>query len=252
MNKKIFFFLFIILISLGYIFKIDKIILIELIQFTNEIKSSYKNSNNSIKTYLTQYFNQVDTINNLQIQVKNNNNYKLKYLISRYELKKLQTILLTHSNRTHIKYVEVLSYYTLNDFSKVILDTDDDIGNNILALASKDGQSAGIVIKEDNQIIAYLNQNEKCNYAVFIGDNNAPGITSGTNKNNNLIIKHIPKWNKIKIHDKVFTSGMDNIFPKGLSVGEVIKVLENEDTKTAIVKTSNDTLTNNYFYILKK
>ena len=45
---------------------------------------------------------------------------------------------------------------------------------------------------------------------------------------------------------------MDNIFPKGLSVGEVIKVLENEDTKTAIVKTSNDTLTNNYFYILKK
>lgn len=252
MNKKIFFFLFITLITLGYIFKIDKIILIKFINITDNIKKNYKYYYTNTSDYINKYINQVDTIKQLQNQTKINNEYKLKYLISRYELEKLQNILLTNARKPNIKYVEVLSYASLNDFSKVILNTSENIGNDILALVTKDGQSAGIVLQNKNQVIAYLNQNEKCNYAVFIGDTNAPGITNGANNKNEIIINHIPKWHKLKIGDKVYTSGMDNIFPKGLSVGDVVDVIQNLNTQTAIVKTTKDVLSNNYFYIIKR
>jgi rod shape-determining protein MreC len=140
----------------------------------------------------------------------------------------------------------------MNDFSKVLLDTDIKINDKILALSTIDGYSAGIVIKQDNQIIAYLNNNEKCNYAVFIGNNNIPGITSGINNKNELIIKYIPKWNEIKVGDEVFTSGMDDIFPSGLKVGTVLKIETNSNTQTAYIKTSVDVLSKKYFYIIQK
>jgi rod shape-determining protein MreC len=253
MNKKFIFFLLTTLIILGYMFKVDKIILIEINQFSNHIKSTYKQVYKNTSSYINKYFNQANIINTLQEQNNINNEYKLKYLISRYELEKLQNILLTTAKKPNVKYVEILSYENLNDFSKVILDTNEKLDTNILALATKDGYSAGIVLEENNQIVAYLNQNEKCNYAVFIGDNNAPGITSGQYKNSkNIVIKHIPKWHKISLHDKVYTSGMDNIFPKGINVGKVIQVILNENTQTAIIQTSKNVLSDNYFYIIKR
>jgi rod shape-determining protein MreC len=253
MNKKIFFFLSLILLVSGYIFKIDKIILLEINTFTKKIKSSYKYYYSNTTNYINKYINQVQTIYTLQNQNQINNEYKLKYLISRYELEKLQNILLTTDKRASIKYVEILSYDNLNDFSKVILDTNITLSDNILALATKDGYSAGIVLEENNKIIAYLNSNERCNYAVFIGDKNAPGITSGRYKDTaNIKIKHIPKWYNISIGDKVYTSGMDNIFPKGLIVGEVVDILNKENTQTAIIQNKTDILSSSYFYILKK
>jgi len=252
MNKKIFFFFLSILVILGYIFKIDKILQNKLSNYTNSIKSTYKSYYQYTNDYINRYINQVHTINQLQLENKKNNQYKLKYLISRYELKKLQNILLTNARKPNVKYVEILSYYKLNDFSKVILNTNENIGNDILALVTKDGQSAGIVVQQKNKVIAYLNQNEKCNYSVFIGEKNAPGITSGSNNKNEIIIKYIPNWHKININDEVYTSGMDNIFPKGLSVGKVVDIKEDKNTQTAIVKTTKDVLSNNYFYIIKR
>jgi rod shape-determining protein MreC len=180
-----------------------------------------------------------------------NKQYKLLYKITNKRLQELEQNKIIDKNLS-LNYVEVLSYLNINNFSKVLLDTDIKINDKILALSTIDGYSAGIVIQQDNQTIAYLNNNEKCNYAVFIGSNNIPGITSGTNKKNNLIIKYIPKWNEIKVGDKVYTSGMDNIFPSGLEVGVVLKVETNSNTQTAYIKPSVDVLRKKYFYIIIK
>jgi len=251
MNKKVLFFLILILALLGYIFKIDKIIVIEFTNLTNNIKSTYKNYYNSIQNNISNYFDQTEQLSSLKVKLEEYKQFKLLYTSSSKRVKELENNKINDKNLS-IKYVEVLSYLHMNDFSKVLLDTDIKIDDKILALSTIDGHSAGIVIQQDNQIIAYLNNNEKCNYAVFIGTNNIPGITSGTNKQNNLIIKYIPKWNEIKVGDEVITSGMDNIFPSGLNVGVVLRVETNSNTQTAYIKPSVDVLANKYFYIIKK
>jgi cell shape-determining protein MreC len=80
------------------------------------------------------------------------------------------------------------------------------------------GISSAIALKQDNKTIALLNQNKKCNYTVFIGKKQVPGITSGVTKDNKMLIKFIPIWKHINIDDEVITSGMDKIFPYGIKV----------------------------------
>jgi len=237
---------------LGYIFKIDKIIVIEFTNYSNDIQSSYNSYINQALVYKNNYINQQNTILNLQNSINKNNNFELLHKISNEKVNNLEKIISLKPNQTNIQYVEVLSYDNLNDFSKVILDTNLREDNSIRALATTDGYSAGIVVQEYNKVIAYLNPNNKCNYAVFIGKNSAPGITSGTNKNGEMIIKHVPIWYKVNLNDEVITSGMDNIFPKGLKLGTVSSIKENSTTKTIFVKAYKNILSNKYFYIINK
>ena len=235
---------------LGYIFKIDKIIVIELTSFTNSLKYSYKSFFTNYDNKFSTYFNQSDQIDTLKKQLEENKKYKVLYKIEKQKINECEKNLLT-SKDVNLQYVEVLSYLHINDFSKVLLDTKIDIGNKILALSTIDGYSAGIVMQENNQIVAYLNNNKRANYAVFIGENKIPGITSGM-YHNNIKIKYIPKWNKIDVGDIVKTSGMDNIFPAGLEVGIVQKVEDDTNTQTAYIKPSIDILNKKYFYIIDK
>lgn len=250
MNKKIIFLFVSILVLLGYIFKIDKIIQIQFTSFANNIKSTYNTTINNTFITIQQYYNQIQTIKHLQNEYNKSKKYELLYKISDYELNKIKNINFIHRNNNWVKYVEVLSYKTLNDFTKVILDTNITKKDNIFALATIDGYSAGIVINEDNENIAYLNPNEKCNYAVFIGKNLAPGITSGQNLKHEIIINYIPKWHKINVNDVVVTSGMDDIFPKGLKLGTVTSIKSNSNTQTAYIKPYKNVLNKKYFYII--
>jgi len=236
---------------LGYIFKIDKIIVIKFTNLTDIIKSSYINTYTSIYSDIGNYFNQVEQIRILKNKVENNKRYELLYTLSNKKLDELEKNKITKKNIS-TKYVEVLSYLHMNDFSKVLLDTDIILDDKILALSTIDGYSAGIVIQQNNQVVAYLNNNEKCNYAVFIGKTNIPGITSGMNQKNELVIKYIPKWHTINVGDEVYTSGMDDIFPIGLKVGTILSIQTNSNTQTAYVKSSVDVLEKRYFYILDK
>jgi len=157
MNKKVIFLFISILVMLGYIFKIDKIIQIQFTSFANNIKSTYNNTVNNTYSTIQQYYNQLQTIKYLQNEYNKSKKYELLYKISDYELNKIRNINFIHRNNNWVKYVEVLSYKTLNDFTKVILDTNITKKDNIFALATVDGYSAGIVINEDNENIAYLN-----------------------------------------------------------------------------------------------
>ena len=156
----------------------------------------------------------------------------------------------TNTNNVLSK-IDVLSYINFSDFSKVILKPVSDV-KKISALITKNGYSAGIIKKKGIEYIGYLNHNPESNYAVYIGENNVPGITHGIPHNENIKIKFIPLWQNINIGDKVITSGMDNIFPYGIKVGYVSSIKKLSTTQEAFVKPYAKVYSQKYFYILNK
>ncbi len=49
-------------------------------------------------------------------------------------------------------------------------------------------------------------------------------------------MKYIPIWIEINLGDEVITSGMDNIFFKGLKVGKVVSINKMADQQEAFIK----------------
>ncbi len=241
MNKKFLFSFILLLIFISYIFNIDKFVSHKISVLNMNIKDSYLLTINTINNYLSKYSNQSDQISKLKYQVSQNEKYKILYLKNKHKPKIPRT--------SYVDIAEVISYVNFNDFSKVLLKVTNNNINNISALITNDGYSAGIMIKNNSNYIGLLNTNEKSNYAVFIGENKVPGITHGYYTNENIIIKYVPVWKEIKIHDEVITSGMDNIFYKGVKVGYVVEIKKLATTQEVIVKPYANVYAQNFFYI---
>ncbi len=252
MNKKIAFLGFMILVLLGYIFNFDKLISNLFLDTTNNARGNYSNTLTIIRDNINAHFHQVEIIKDFTTKKDKNTNYKILYEKKQNELnqlkKEMQLMNLDPIPNQTI-YTKALNYIKLNDFSKVILDANLPQGR-FYPLFTPNGFSAGIVRVYNNLTIGYLNTNKKSNYAVFIGDISAPGITSGTDENGYIIIQHIPKWYNIRVNDEVITSGMDEIFPYGVKVGRVVDSKVLLHTKMAIVKPYAVVTSKKYFYIL--
>ncbi len=251
MNKTIAFVGLMILVLLGYIFNFDKVMSSIFINSTTDLRGGYSNSITILKDNFNSYFNQVETLQNLNSLHNKNANYKVLYEKAQNELNELKRDMqIMDGNFSHdTLYTKAVSYLNLNDFSKIILDKKLP-ATKLYPLITPQGFSAGIVRVYNNISIGYLNTNPKSNYAVFIGDTNSPGITSGADENGYIIIQHIPKWYQIKVNDEVVTSGMDEIFPYGIKVGRVVGFKDQLYTKTAIVKPYAFVTSKRYFYII--
>ncbi len=205
------------------------------------IKDSYLLTINTLNNYISKYINQADQITQLKHQLSQNKKYKILYLKNKYKPKIPDT--------SYVDIAEIISYVNFNDFSKVLLKVTNNNINNISALITDDGYSAGIMIKNNSDYIGLLNTNDKSNYAVFIGKNKVPGITHGRYIDKNIIVKYIPIWQEIKVNDEVVTSGMDNIFYKGVKVGYVEAIKKLATTQEAIIKPYANVYAQNFFYI---
>lgn len=249
MNKLVFFILFL-AISFGYIFDIDKVIARNFTPFTS-IKQIYIDSSETVKKIKEKYFYQRDTIENLQKENEELKNYKLKYFASKKELDSMLTTLDNPNSTTNqITFTRVLSYVDFDDYTKVWLDMKK-VDDSILGIIS-DEYAAGIVVNQDNKAKALLNGNEKCNYAIFIGENKAPGIIHSSKNAHMLIAKYIPIWFDIKENDEVITSGMDNIFFEGLKVGRVVSIKKMQDLQEATILPYAQVLKQKNFFVYKK
>jgi rod shape-determining protein MreC len=252
MNKKFTLFLIIITFAILYIFNVERLVKIKLAALNDHMQSMYIDTIVTVSEASNKYFNQLSYIE----QLKEDNNkyriYKALYDTKVNEFNELNTSLQlkTKDNKNYEK-IKVLSYYKFNDFSRVIIDKKDIQKNKIYALITYDGFSAGIVLHKNNKSVAYLNQNKRCNYTVFIGDEKTPGITSGMLANGSLVIKHVPIWKDVKIGDEVITSSMDSIFPYGVRVGKVQDINIKENTKEVFVKPYAQILGNRDFYLYK-
>jgi len=252
MNKKFLLFLMAIFIAILYFFNVEKLIIRQVSALSNKIKYTYINTIVSISNSVNKYIFQLDYIDQLVKLNQINLQYKALYEKNLNILMELnKNIEIDIKPELQYKKVRVLSYYKFNDHSQVILDLENNI-DNISALITYDGFSAGIALNKDNNSIAYLNQHKRCNYTVFIGDENAPGITSGMQDDGNIIVKYVPIWKNVKINDEVITSSMDSIFPYGIKVGKVTNIKINENTKNITVVPYANTLGNRDYYIYTK
>ena len=242
-----------ILVLLGYIFNFDKLMSSLFLGATSDARWSYSSAITVVKDTVNAYFNQAETLQNFATQRDKNTHYKILYESAQNELNNLKNDMqIMDVNLSYQTiYAKAVSYINLNDFSKVVLDKQLPAGK-LYPLVTPQGFSAGIVRVNNTIAIGYLNTNEKANYATFIGETNAPGITSGGDENGYILIQHIPKWYTIKVNDEVVTSGMDEIFPYGVKVGRVVGSKELLNTKMAIVKPYAFVTSKRYFYIITK
>lgn len=254
MNKKFLLFIIAISIAIMYLFSFERVIYQELLKLNSQVQKIYLNTFIYVHESVNKYFNQLDHIEQLKEQNRLNTQYKLLYEQKSNDYDQLVTYFeKKQSNELSLKEVQVVSYYQMYDYSKVIIQYDDSEENeNIKALVTYDGYSAGIVVNKNQQSIAYLNQSNKCNYTVFIGKNNAPGITSGIDYLGRLVIKYVPIWKKVEIGDEVITSSMDSIFPYGIKVGKVVDINKDENIQEVIVEPYADTVGNRKFYLYEK
>ncbi len=247
MRKFIFAFLFL-LVGLSYVFKIDEL-LIKKFSFLSDIKTIYMVKMMNFSTILEKYFDQANSIEKLKTENNELKEYKILYTSTQNQLDNLKdfyTNIKNPNNKPKIEFIKVLSYINYNDFTKVWLDkkVEDD---TIFGLIT-DNYAAGIIINKDGYAVGLLNGNKDCSYAVFIGEEKAPGIITASENQEELQIKFIPISAQINKGDEVITSGMDNIFFEGLKVGRIIEVTNLADMKIATVKPYVNVLKKKYFY----
>ncbi len=245
--NKFTFFVFTILIGLFYILQFDKYLTNQFVVI-NDLKKVYVKNSDNLSSSIKKFFNQAQKIEELTQENQNLNQFQNLYTSSKSELENIREGIDTlNSNLEEIKLVKVLSYVSFDDFTKVWLDIAKE-DEKIQGLMTED-YSAGIVIQKAGKSQALLNGNEKCNYAVFIGGNKAPGIVHKNENKNLLTVKFVPIWIDIQIGDEVITSGMDNIFFEGLKVGRVVKIKKMADQQEALIRPYAKVLQKKYFYL---
>lgn len=249
MNKLLFLLLLILAIGL-YIFNIDQSIT-QKFRFVNDIKKYYLEKLIVVQNGIEKYFFQVSTIESLSKENDELKKYKILFEKSENELNTYSK-LTNDLDKTQIELtlVKVLSYVNFDDQTKVWLDRKKE-DEKIEGLISEN-YAAGIVINQSNHALALLNGNDKSNYAVFIGENRAPGIIHGMLNSNMIIAKYVPIWMNINVGDEVITSGLDDIFFEGLKVGIVKSIKKMPDMQEATIEPYVNASNKGYFYIYSK
>lgn len=200
----------------------------------SSFKEFYINNGIKLTNFTDTYISQISTIEKLQDENIKLKSYKNKYEVTNSNYQELKSFSNKIDKPFEVKQVKILSYVKFDDFTKVWLNYEnktDSIKGLIL-----DNNTAGIAVTSGTQSLGLLNGNEKANYAVFIGKNKAPGITHNNKNPQFLTVKFIPIWIDIKLNDEVITSGMDNIFYKGIKVGKVVAINKMADMQEAIIE----------------
>lgn len=221
-----------------------------LINVLNSIKNGYHNTSNYISDTFERHFFQADTISDLKEQLRQyeNNHLVMQELASEVDdLYKANDA--NFSVASQAQLVRAISYQKMGDLSRLWLDVNGYDPSKIYGLVYKE-MVAGIVIDQDDKPLALLNSDIKSSYAVYIGEEKAPGIAHGNNEKN-IIVNFIPAWFKIHIGDEVVTSGLDNIFFKGLKVGKVLSITSSEGYQNAVIEPYYNANEPTYFYMIK-
>ena len=200
----------------------------------NYIKSSYHNSVDTTLEVISEHFYQKDTIVDLRVELQN---YKDNHLLMHQMANELNGLYkeqnISKKFRPLVSIASTISYVKFADKNKIYLQTEDLNQSNIYGLIANE-LTAGIVTFSHGQAIALLNSDIKCSYAVYVGKNKAPGIIHGNNAED-LILEFMPTWIKIEIGDEVITSGLDNLFFKGLKVGKVLSITRSGGYQNAVI-----------------
>ncbi len=251
MNKGLFsFFIIFIALFMGA-FYYTNIIQAPFISSLNYIKSSYHNAIKFIQNQIDTHTFQTKHIEllNEKLQKYENNHLVMQQLASEVNdlFKENHSTLKTNPK---VELVRTISYEKFGDFNRVWLDIKDYNSSKIYGLTYKE-LVAGIVVEHKGKALGLLNRDIKSSYAVQIGKEKAPGIAHGNN-GKNLVVKFIPAWFEVNEGDEVVTSGLDNIFFKGLKVGRVLSITSSQGYQNAIIEPYYKANNPNYFHMIKE
>lgn len=220
-----------------------------IISALNSVKSSYHSSVEYVQNKFHQHLFQSEHIEELEAKLKL---YEKNHLVQNqlaHEIKDLFANKSTFHADPRVELTRSISYVKFGDMNKVWLEINDLNSSKIYGLVFKD-LVAGIVVFQSKKPMALLNKDIKSLYSVYVGKQNAPGIAHGNNAST-LIVKFIPTWFDIKVGDEVTTSGLDNIFFKGLKVGKVLSVNIAEGYQSAVIEPYYKSNDPDYFYVIK-
>ncbi len=222
-----------------------------LLNIINPIKQNYQNFTQGMQDKTRSYIFQKESIEKLSIENRILRKRLLEQTHYIQQVRNIYSVLpkLSKLPIRNISIVETISYVKLNSFSQIILTKPKGLKKEKLYGLIQDNVVAGIAKYHSNQLYGYLTSDDKCRFSVFIGKQRAPGISIGT-KTNQMIVKFIPKWHKIKEGDKVFTSGLDDIFFADIPVGIVTKVETQSSYKVAHIKTYSDIYHPKTFFLI--
>jgi rod shape-determining protein MreC len=250
MNKKSFSYFFIIIALFVGALYYNNLIQSPIISALNSIKSSYHTSIEFIQNKIDKHIFQAQEIQNLKEKLHKyeNNHLVMQELAS--EINDLHqennSSLTTHPK---VELVRAISYEKFGNLNRLWMDIPDYNASKIYGLTYKE-LVAGIVIAKNNKPLALLNSDIQSAYAVYVGKDKAPGIAHGNN-GENIVINFIPAWFNIKQGDEVITSGLDNIFFKGLKVGRILSVTKSQGYQNAVVEQYYKANEPSYFHIIR-
>lgn len=251
MNKRVFsFFILLVALFMGTLFYTN-IVQRPIILTLNNFKSYYHISTQFVQDNFEKHFFQAKKIQefNHTLEKYENNHLVMRQLAMEINDLYIQSnSILTIDPR--VELVRTISYQKFGDFNKIWMNVPDYNSSKIYGLIYKE-YVAGIVISKNEEALGLLNRDIKCSYAVSVGAQYAPGIAHGDN-GEHVIVKFIPSWYNINVGDEVITSGLDNIFFKGLKVGQVLSIEKEQGYQNIIIDQYYKTDNPNYFHLIRK
>jgi rod shape-determining protein MreC len=216
----------------------------------NYLKSNYHNATKFINNTIQKHSFQAEQITSLKEKLEK---YENNHLVMQQMASEVNDLFKANHSKLKVnpkvELVRTISYQKFGDFNKIWIDIKDYNSSKIYGLTYHE-LVAGIIVPHNKKALGLLNKDFKCSYSVYVGDKKAPGIAHGNNTKN-LVVKFIPAWFKIEIGDEVITSGLDNIFFKGLKVGKVISVTKSQGYQNAIIEAYYQANDPNYFYVIR-
>jgi rod shape-determining protein MreC len=251
MNKGLFGFFSIFFALLMGALYFSKSIQSPFISTLNNIKSQYHDTTEFIQDQLDRHFFQAEQISELK---KKFQKYEKDHLIMQQLASEINDFFAQNNSSLktdpNVELVRTISYQKFGDFNRIWLEIEDYNASKVYGLVYKE-LAAGIVVSNEGRALGLLNKDIKSSYAVYIGEEKAPGIVHGNNTQY-LIVKFIPAWYHIKEGDEVITSGLDEIFFKDLKVGTVLSVTKSQGYQIATIEPYYKANNPNYFHIIKK
>ncbi len=222
-----------------------------LLKTINPIKQSYKQFTQGIEDKGHSYIFQKETIEKLS---QENRVLRKRLLEQMHYIDQVQNIYnvlpdLAKLPVHNMSIAETISYVKLNSFSQITLTKPKGLKENKIYGLIQGTVVAGVATLKGGQFYGYMTSDDKCRFSVLIGEQKAPGIAIGV-KRNLMIVKFIPKWHKIKVGDKVLTSGLDEIFFANVPVGVVTKVEVQSAYTVAYIKPYNNVMQPKTFFVI--
>jgi rod shape-determining protein MreC len=250
MNKELLSYFSIIIALLVGALYYNNLIQSPIITALNGIKSTYHNSMQFIEDSVNKHFFQASKIAELSEKLQE---YEQNHLVMQELASEVNDLYLENNSslklNPKVSLVRAISYEKFGNFNKLWLEVPDYNDSKIYGLTYKE-LVAGIVVSKNNRALALLNRDIKSAYSVYIGENSAPGIVHGNNEES-LVVNFIPAWFEIKVGDEVVTSGLDNIFFKGLNVGKILSITKSQGYQNALIDPYYKPSEVNYFHIIR-